>query len=158
VQISGKRTASDSQKNDMGIDIYTKVEKRVSGQWIPVHCELPEPRNYALFAILAGVGPRGKDFASISPPRGLPQDVSKEIREYVTDWGNEACSISYLTLAELEQYDWHGKHSAGLSYMEYAVDFLETVIPLLEDLAEGNSVSVRMIFWFDNCATTAVLK
>jgi hypothetical protein len=140
----------------MGIDIYIRVEKKVDKQWIQIQCELPEPRNYDLFAILAGIGPRGKDFVAISPPKGLPQDVSKETREYVTGLGNDARCISYITLAELETYDWAEQRTdrEGLSYLEYVSDFLETTIPLLQHIAEGNSKFVRLIFWFDDYVTT----
>lgn len=59
-------------------------------------------RNYTLFGILAGV--RSNDNPTISAPRGVPSDMSKQIRK---EWENEAewChSFSWLTLKELIDY------------------------------------------------------
>jgi hypothetical protein len=71
-------------------------------------------RNYRVFAMLAGVR-NGIGFASvktgepitpISKPRGLPQDVSVEVREISNDWGPDGHSHSWLTLAELDTVPW----------------------------------------------------
>ena len=57
-------------------------------------------RNYDLFAILAGV--RNYGFIKpISTPKGLPANASKEVKEELREWGDDAHSVSYLTLLEL---------------------------------------------------------
>lgn len=71
-------------------------------------------RNYNLFSILAdvrnGYGFAGVDtgtgFRPISKPRGLPHDVSREIRTYSDWYGSDGHSHSHLTLGEILSYDW----------------------------------------------------
>lgn len=57
-------------------------------------------RNYELFSILADVrNYGGTDY--ISEPRGLPADVTKEVKEDADNWGDDGHSHSYMTLKEL---------------------------------------------------------
>lgn len=71
-------------------------------------------RNYDLFAILAGVRngrgfagvQTGEGFNPISPPRGLPADVTAPVKQRSEEWGVDGHSHSWLTLAELMAYDW----------------------------------------------------
>jgi hypothetical protein len=76
--------------------------------------DLDPGRNYGLFAILAGVR-NGRGFAGvkigepttpISEPRGIPEDASPAYREIAEHWGSDGHSHSWLTLAELQRYDW----------------------------------------------------
>lgn len=84
--------------------------------------EMYNIRNSDLFAILAGLGNRtigpGGDrydkFTIISRPRGLPPDVSREVRkEYETlltdydGWDEEEFYISWLTIGEILAFDWN---------------------------------------------------
>lgn len=71
-------------------------------------------RNYDLFGILANVR-NGRGFAGcdlgrgywpISPPRGLPDDVSPEVLAESELWDDDGHSHSWLTVAELMAYDW----------------------------------------------------
>ncbi len=82
----------------MGIDITMFTEKRRDGRWNPadplVKNEYYGPereplfyrqesyngRNYALFAMLAGVRNRYY-IVPLALPKGLPQDLSREIRQ-----------------------------------------------------------------------------
>lgn len=57
-------------------------------------------RNYLLFSVLADVR-NYADNAYISEPRGLPADISKEVKAIAEDWGEDGHSHSYLTLQEL---------------------------------------------------------
>lgn len=71
-------------------------------------------RNYSLFAILAnvrnGYGFAGVDtgdgFIPITMPRGVPEDASSYYKKLVEDYALDGHSHSYLTLTELEAYDW----------------------------------------------------
>lgn len=71
-------------------------------------------RNYDLFAILAdvrnGLGfagmVTGGRFTPIAMPKGLPDDVSPEVKAESDGWNSDGHSHSYFTLAELEAYDW----------------------------------------------------
>ena len=71
-------------------------------------------RNYDLFAILADVrngrGFAGVDtgdgFVPIAEARGLPDDVTSEVRACSEGWGVDGHSHSHFTVAELLAYDW----------------------------------------------------
>lgn len=121
----------------MGCDIYLMVEvrdKRID-QWkeYDIADELLKfiGRNYNLFSILAGVR-NGKGFANadtgdafipIDTPRGVPKNASENYIAYVEYWGLDGHSHSFLDLAELKKYDWHGqknKHRGFMSQKDYA--------------------------------------
>lgn len=117
----------------MGCDIHFFVEKRVEGKWVsadkweidkdddePRQPRVPweqsfyHSRNYNLFAILADVRngrgfagvKTGEGFNPISPPRGLPDDVSPEVGKEAVRWAGDGHSHSFLTVEELLDYDW----------------------------------------------------
>ena len=112
----------------MGTDIYMHAEVKRNGAWQLIlenteyhpekNAQRREPikvytgRDYNLFAILANVrNPNGrtvddKKFDVIAPPRGLPKDLSPEIRDWFENW---AMSPSWLLLSEILNFDWHGK-------------------------------------------------
>lgn len=98
----------------MGCDIHIWTEKQVDGRWTPAddltgdeseygrkYAEIYEGRNYALFAMLAGVR-NGYDIVPVRPPKGLPVDLSPEVEADM--WVEH--TPSWLTLAELKAYDW----------------------------------------------------
>lgn len=164
----------------MGSDIHFFVEKKSPrGSWLSAdHWEIEDgqevvpyekcryhQRNYNLFAILAdvrnGTGfagkPTGNGFTPIAKPKGLPLDVSPQVKAIATHWGCDGHSHSWLTLAELQAFDWN---QTTLSYGQegtYAdlVDMLgkqwfEETMPALIELADGHPESVRIVFFFDN--------
>ncbi|PKL61672.1 MAG: hypothetical protein CVV31_10100 [Methanomicrobiales archaeon HGW-Methanomicrobiales-2] len=125
----------------MGTDINLCVEikERNSEDWRPILVPNPlydkaDPesnpyspsrtyngRNRDLFAILAGmgnqvVGPGGNrydKFTIISRPRGLPPDVSQEVRRAyeILQAGYDGCDddcfyASWLTIREILEFDW----------------------------------------------------
>jgi len=119
----------------MGTDIHLFVERREGDKWVAVAGPNPwytegsgEPkeilgdwlwygRDYDVFAILAnvrnGYGFAGCDtgdgFIPIDMPRGLPEDVSPEVRAEAEAWGLDGHSHSWITLRELLEYDWSRK-------------------------------------------------
>lgn len=62
-------------------------------------------RNYDLFAILAGVR-NNRGLKPISLPKGLPEDVCKDIKDESDIFASDGHSHSYLTLKEILQYKW----------------------------------------------------
>src|SRR5262249_46209472 len=119
----------------MGCDIHFYVEKQVNGAWYSADKWAPnedagdegEPilalayknrfysdRNYNLFGILANVRngsgfagcDTGDGFVPISEPRGIPDDVSKEVKAEADRWDGDGHSHSWLTVTELMAYDW----------------------------------------------------
>lgn len=109
----------------MGCDIHIHVEykRSVNGEqrWVcgdyfhvnPYKGEEGEPdlcvvdfcghRNYSLFATLADVRNYG-DTPYIDDPRGLPDDVTYEVKRASNEWGCDGHSHSYFTLRELIDY------------------------------------------------------
>lgn len=113
----------------MGTDISMYAERQSNGQWQfigrmvknelyaydPDHETAYRPeslyntRNYSLFAILADVrnGFMEDKYESIAPPRGLPDDLSPELKEHFQS--EEGEDATWLTLEELVTFDWYGK-------------------------------------------------
>lgn len=116
----------------MGCDIHVMIEKvsKENGEW-DTYLEGNESfylhigRNYDLFAILAdvrnGYGFGGSDtgdgFIPIADQRGVPADASDNYLEYVKEWELDGHSHSYLTVAELQNFDWEGKTTKHRGYL-----------------------------------------
>lgn len=94
-----------------------KLWSEVHGNLEYVHNAYYTGRNYNLFAILAdvrnGYGFAGCDTGSGFNPilgrdmwRGLPYNVCPEIATQYKKWGEDAHSSTWLTVAELDAYDW----------------------------------------------------
>lgn len=80
-----------------------------------IYTEQPyKGRNYNLFSILAdvrnGYGFAGADtgdgFVPIATPRGVPKDASDFYKHEVKDYGVDGHSHSWVSLEELESYNW----------------------------------------------------
>ena len=101
-------------------------------------------RNYNLFCALCGV--RGRHFEDkapfISDPKGLPNDVSKEVKIESARWGSDGHSHGWNTLKELKEFDWS-------AYGETVDMFLEEVIPKME-AQKVKDTDVRIVYFFDN--------
>jgi hypothetical protein len=74
-------------------------------------------RNYNLFAILANVRNgrgfagilTGSGFKPISPPRGLPGNVTPGVKAESDSWGVDGHSHSWLMLSEVLAFDYDGQ-------------------------------------------------
>lgn len=148
----------------MGCDITCFVEVRTGGEW----CIVDDPKNpdyfldplwerhYGLFGWLAGVCNYVK-IAPLSPPRGLPQDLSVGVRDCYNTTPVHTFSHSYYTLRELLDVD----YSVAVTDRREEDDGVIRVLPLwdflgpeyqrmLETLkALGPPDDVRIVFWFD---------
>lgn len=116
----------------MGCDIHFHVEKKAkNGRWVRAEKEIDNPyydpdedpdwrepkktyerwydgRNYALFGVLAGVRSWHTDAPyMIAGPRGLPEAPSASVQAEYRRWEGDAHSMSYFTLEELTEHDWH---------------------------------------------------
>lgn len=90
-------------------------------------------RNYDLFGRLAGV--RNRFVAPISPPRGVPGDLSSTVQQDFDNQAEWAHSHSWFLLSELDRYAWN----------EYPIwqKFLGEIRKL------GSPEYIRTVFWFD---------
>src|ERR1044072_5787007 len=90
----------------MGIDIWPIVEVKKNGAWQRV-IDTPdclENRNYSVFGLLANVS-NYDNVIPIQECRGLPDKKTK------TESDHEGWGEGYLTLEELNNYNWEGYHS-----------------------------------------------
>jgi hypothetical protein len=158
----------------MGCDIHPVVQVRKDGEWVSIDDKGPREedrdpkyrwpvlvgRYYALFAILANVrqGYWEPDWIPISTPRGLPVDfrMSDEAHPGITDHEGEEMwmgdhSWSWVTVKELNDYDWSQRASRGgieESAEEAVGEFYTRVMPWLNSL--GDPKDVRLVFGFDS--------
>jgi len=136
----------------MGCDIHCYPERLGEADgWEPVLGLDPfEDRNYSRFAFLAGV----RNYSSarpISVPRGIPANISPEVKRIFLQWGDDAHSASWLLLSELLEFD-YGQTFEDLrdggqkkTYREFlGCGFFQDLETLRLRGAE------RIVFWFDN--------
>lgn len=102
----------------MGCDIHLYVEIKENGKWkhgqkkedkynegffdVPYEQKLFTDRNYTLFAFLANV----RNYGYIKPiceSKGLPLDISKDLKIISESWGEDGHSHSFFTLEELKK-------------------------------------------------------
>jgi hypothetical protein len=108
----------------MGTDIHIAVEVRKEDGWHLSDLKVTQDRNYRAFAVLADVRngysfggfSTGEALQPISEPRGLPEDMSPELRtkldlQNADDGGGTEFfwlgdhSFSWVTMKELLEYD-----------------------------------------------------
>lgn len=66
--------------------------------------ELCGSRNYSMFTALCGVRDYTDKSPKISEPKGLPSDVTKDVKKESDDWGCDGHSHSYATLADVKAF------------------------------------------------------
>lgn len=102
-------------KEEVFTNPHYRKEDPQEGWNKPYQVELYSGRNYDLFAILANVRNgygfagvnTGEGFKPISEPKGLPDDISKTVKESAERWDEDGHSHSWFTVKELKEYDWH---------------------------------------------------
>jgi hypothetical protein len=86
----------------MGCDIHIKLQIRKDNKWVFTKHKLCDDRSYDSFAILANVRNfYDYTFIPIAEPKGLPEGVNND------NWDFGDHSFSYLSLLELENYNWN---------------------------------------------------
>jgi len=121
----------------MGCDIHLYVETfdPIKGCWVFCPDVEYDWRNYDAFAILADVRngsgfagcKTGDGFVPISDQKGVPTDMSNEVRSSAEHWRGYGHSFSWLTLEELLAYDWtQTTTKQGMVDKEAAQRFRET--------------------------------
>jgi hypothetical protein len=104
-------------------------------------------RNYTLFGALAGVRNRGVRLIS-DRDRGLPKDVSKEIRQLSEKYGIDGHSHNYLYLYEILSSKYYSMTDHDLDEFGLGTYFFRNSVEQLLKL--GDPKDVRIVFWFDN--------
>jgi hypothetical protein len=153
----------------MGTDISSYVEIHRDGRWIvPSEVRFKpideyedgsapfQGRDYGLFGFLADV----RNYAecpTITPCRGLPDDVSDEVAKKYDSQSEFVFGTSWLTLAELLAYDYDRtfvNQRPSPWQMPHATvrDFLgDRYFERLAELGNlGAPDEVRVVFWFDS--------
>lgn len=170
----------------MGCDLHEHFEIRTNGCWKKIqvlpdlnwNTATPEEeqaywdlplfigRDYDLFAVLAGVRNR-LNVRPIAPCRGMPGDVSAEVRAawLQAERSPEVHSPSWLSLHELLTFDWDqplvdlepGRPDArwarseivtyrdAVSASKFVTSGLAELLKLVDDPRD-----LRMVFWFDS--------
>ena len=169
----------------MGCDIHNHIEYKRNGKWIcgdyfkvnpysiddarEPHLELVpfcENRNHGLFSQLAGVR-NYYDNRPIAEPKGLPDDLSDDVKKDAEYWWMDGHNYSYLTLKELLDYV---KKNPKINYSGY-ISVQEALNHLIDEMkkradelcliydyewdkhpeeAYSKSKDIRLVFWFDN--------
>lgn len=137
------------------IDIHLYIEHRqdLSCPWVGARRRnssrterLYANQNYAVFEVLGFPtgSPGAQGIQPIAYPRGLPEDVSSEIKLLSLTSGDEAGGHSWLTLEELRAYDWDRLVTVEgvLSRAEYATLLKEGKAPCWKTDVFGPNVVV----------------
>lgn len=152
----------------MGCDIHCFVEQKIDGAWVNDQPMEPSEvwdskadgyvdgpliptqvrvwRDYCLFGALANVR---REYDGLSKdPRGIPDDVSAEIKAAYAEQEGDAHSASYATLEELEMLTLASAlHAQAVDHgvASSSRDFIKKLFP-------ENPVpdTYRVVFWFDN--------
>lgn len=152
----------------MGCDIHPHVEVKTNGKWEistkdvfslddfdkkdykKEKCNSPfDWRSYSMFGFLAGVR---ETCNPISDPKGLPDDISEEVKKEHEYMDMDAHSESFLTLKELSDFDYDKQVISSVNEIKTYRDFLsEMYFTHLSELKTlGEPENVRVVFWFDN--------
>ena len=140
----------------MGCDIHTRFEyRRGPGEkWINYDCvgDFFSGRNYELFAILGDV--RGvfpyKDSVSVHG-RGLPDDVSDEVRKDFEEYGHSPSHCYRGELLRIFEIVRHDKEVSDITAM--TIGSLCCLLQSLEFIDEEDEFifnETRLVFFFDS--------
>lgn len=135
----------------MGCDIHIYLEALPIGsdKWvcIDISDDCNVSRDYDLFTKMANVRSRGET-TPISEPRGLPEDISEEVKDYSYDRYHDQHSYSWLSAEEIREVcEWWMQHkgepiSFGLIDGEQLWD--------IPKKPHSPYIDVRIVFWFDS--------
>lgn len=154
----------------MGCDIHTFAEKQnEDGVFEMIEGLAPfDSRSYGTFGFLAGV----RNYSGVTPiaePRGLPSDVSEEVKDEHESWSCGAHSTTWLTVAELKAFDYDANmedrrvtkrmpggwlnggctaepgEGQSMTYRKFLGEWFFQDLQELEDAGAD-----RVVFWFDN--------
>lgn len=131
----------------MGCDIHCYIEQKINNKYEAVELchegklvEFYDDRHYKLFGLLANV----RDDGCICLPRGIPDDISSEIKQIIDDWWGIGHSHTWYMMDELIQYQKNNPDDVLLNkFIDRALIYL--------DLANSYTDydKIRLIIFFD---------
>ena len=143
----------------MGADIHGWVEVGDDETWYAViNAGQLLDRNYDTFGMLFGVRNRA-GFTPVAPDRGLPTDISDEVREHGNppEGADDDAWICYhsptwISWAEVRAIQWEESAlDKPLTRRVALDDSFQMVFEMMESLAKRSGDSnVRLVVWFDN--------
>ena len=126
----------------MGCDIHAHVEIKLNGKWQHYSCP-PIQRWYLLFEKICGV--RGNVTNAITPPRGLPDDIT-EVTKYCYE-NEDAHTATWLTAKELDELiNW----ADSLSDDSFQLKEFGYLNGNMFSRTNPEITDCRFICWFDN--------
>ena len=105
-------------------------------------------RNYTLFGVLNQVRSYHEDTIT-DINRGLPLDVSNEIKEESDSWGGDAHSHTHIYLNEILDSKYYKFTNSKLDSYGLGRLFFRDSVKALKKLNKDYT-KVRIVFWFDN--------
>ena len=132
----------------MGCDIHLHIEVKIQGEWRHWARTYP-PRNYDMFALMAGVRNRG-DITPLSEPRGLPDDITFLTR-YEADYdGNDGHNHSWLNIDEIDKLRQSWSENCSENW-DFEWKWVNTYLlgNGFRAVPNENIEDVRFVFWFD---------
>ncbi len=138
----------------MATDIHIHVEylRRKKGKkpcWIDSGEEFDRERLYGVFGIMAGVR---SDIMPLYPPRGLPDDITRETYKHYKDYEEDAHTESWLTTDEFSECLDAVDAIVRVRNPEVSDDWLKSyrfIHKYMKD-SDDEGEPARIIFWFDN--------
>ena len=132
----------------MGCDIHLHTEVKVDGVWHSYGQPRLE-RSYRLFEKMAGV--RGLVENAISPPKGLPDDISVVVRLHVDDCEGSSHSHSWLGPEEIKELSvWLRETNVHWPYNDLEHGWIGYLFSNSWHRFPDVFEDVRLVFWFDN--------
>ena len=129
----------------MGCDIHAYIEEKTYRTWDSFTGELNLDRDYRMFGALAGV--RSGD-EPIIEPRGVPDDMSYQLKDDYKEGGGDWHTPSWLSLQEfgavITLHDMHDE--AFQSPLDPGYRAVLAAMQCLHKIGR----EVRLVFWFDN--------
>lgn len=154
---------SKSSLRQESLNKILETEGDIKDEWVTADTWIPNPdfpeysknpiqisshfyrgRNYHLFGVLADV--RFDCPKPIAAGRGLPDNLSEEVKNEYKSWGGDAHSCTWASLTELVNADWDYYDSL---VEKGALDYFKGVLNTLKEIS-NNTDNVRCVFWFDN--------
>jgi hypothetical protein len=140
----------------MGCDIHLHVEVEIDGRW-EHYSHLTVARNYEVFDMMAGVRHDDDHTAiAISPPRGLPNDITFLTRLDADKWAPDAHDASWLSGDEAVQVQrfadkkWSNEYTHPPIFGYLFGNYLNSWKDGLHESMGGRITDCRIVFWFDN--------